>query len=92
MRPERWEGNVGRPEVQKFAGALQGQRAKKGIIITTSGFTVDAVEYTKAIDLKIILIDGPRLAKLMVDHGVGVSLMGTYEVKKVDTDYFQEEG
>ena len=81
---------MGRPEIQKFAGALQGQRAKKGIFITTSMFSADALEYTSRIDTKIILIDGPRLAKLMFDHGVGVALASSYEVKRIDSDYFTD--
>lgn len=90
IQAKRWEGNVGRPEVQKFAGALQGQRAKKGVFITTSSFTKSAIDYVSVIDTKIILIDGKRLAKLMVDHGVGVSSVGVYEIKKIDSDYFEE--
>ena len=90
LQAKRWEGTVGRPEIQKFAGALQGQRAKKGIFITTSMFSADALEYTSRIDTKIILIDGPRLAKLMFDHGVGVALASSYEVKRIDSDYFTD--
>lgn len=88
LQAKRWEGSVGRPEIQKFAGALQGQRARKGIFITTSTFTTDALEYVSRIDSKIILIDGRRLAKLMFDHEIGVSTASVYEVKKIDTDYF----
>lgn len=88
LQAKRWEGTVGRPEIQKFAGALQGQRARKGIFITTSAFSADALEYTSRIETKIILIDGPRLAKLMFDHGVGVAMASNYEVKKIDSDYF----
>ena len=90
IQAKRWEGNIGRPEVQKFAGALQGQRAKKGVFITTSSFTTSAIDYVSIIDTKIILIDGKRLAKLMVDHSVGVSSVGVYEIKKIDSDYFEE--
>lgn len=90
LQAKRWEGTVGRPEIQKFAGALQGQRARKGIFITTSTFTADAVEYTSRIDTKIILIDGPRLAKLMFDHGVGVATASNYEVKRIDSDFFTD--
>lgn len=90
LQAKRWEGTVGRPEIQKFAGALQGQRARKGIFITTSMFTADALEYTLRIDTKIILIDGPRLAKLMFDHGVGVAMASNYEVKRIDSDYFTD--
>ena len=91
IQAKRWEATVGRPEIQKFAGALQGHRARKGVFISTSSFSRDALEYAGMIDTRVILIDGERLAKLMVDHGVGVSTVGTYEVKRVDSDYFSEE-
>ena len=81
----------GRPEIQKFAGELQGQRANKGVFITTSDFSRDAHDYVNAINAKIILIDGRRLAQLMVDHNVGVAPIGTYELKRVDSDYFEGE-
>jgi restriction system protein len=90
LQAKRWEGTVGRPEIQKFAGALQGQRARKGIFITTSTFSSDALEYTSRIETKIILIDGLRLAKLMFDHGVGVATASNYEVKRIDSDYFTD--
>jgi restriction system protein len=90
LQAKRWEGTVGRPEIQKFAGALQGQRARKGIFITTSSFSADALEYASRIETKIILIDGQRLAKLMFDHGVGVTTASNYEVKKIDFDYFTD--
>lgn len=90
LQAKRWEGTVGRPEIQKFAGALQGQRARKGIFITTSTFSADALEYTSRIDTKIILIDGLRLSKLMYDHGVGVATASNYEVKRIDSDYFTD--
>lgn len=91
LQAKRYESTVGRPDIQKFAGALQGQRAKKGIFITTSSYSKEAREYASKIDTKIILIDGPTLAKLMFDHGVGVSVNSTYEVKRIDTDYFEED-
>ncbi len=91
IQAKRWENSVGRPEVQKFAGALQGQRARKGIFITTSSFTREATEYASRIESKIVLVDGERLAQLMIDHNLGVSLSATYEVKRIDTDYFTEE-
>ena len=91
IQAKRWEGTVGRPEIQKFAGALQGQRAKKGIFITTSSFSNDALEYVKNIENKIILIDGIQLAELMIDHNVGISPIASYEIKKIDSDYFIEE-
>ncbi len=91
IQAKRWEGTVGRPEIQKFAGALQGQRARKGVFITTSNFSKEALEYVSMIDSKIILIGGERLAALMAEHNVGVSIVGQYEVKKIDSDYFDEE-
>lgn len=81
---------VGRPEVQKFAGALQGHRAKKGIFITTSSFSKEAEDYVSRIDSKIVLLDGITLAHLMIDHNIGVSPVAAYEIKKIDFDYFTE--
>ncbi len=92
IQAKRWKDTVvGRPEIQKFVGALQGQRARKGIFITASTFSREAIDYVKHIDSKIILIDGSRLAELMIGHNVGVSPVATYEVKKIDSDYFTEE-
>lgn len=91
IQAKRWEGPVGRPEIQKFAGALQGQRARKGIFITTSNFTKDALNYVENIDTKIILIDGQRLAELMIAYNVGANITAIYEVKKIDSDYFIED-
>jgi len=91
LQAKRWENPVSRPEIQKFAGALQGQRAKKGIFITTSRFTKDAIEYVKKIDIKIILIDGDKLAELMIDNNIGVVPISSYEIKKIDSDYFTDE-
>ena len=88
---KRWEGTVGRPEIQKFAGALQGHRAAKGVFITTSSYTREALEYVNLINTKIILIGDQELAALMIDHDVGVSVVGMYELKKVDSDYFEGE-
>lgn len=90
LQAKRWEGSVGRPEIQKFAGALQGQRARKGIFITTSTFTPDALDYVSRIESKIILIDGSLLARLMFDHGIGVATASSYEVKRIDSDYFAD--
>jgi len=90
LQAKRWEGNVSRPEIQKFAGALQGKRAKKGIFITTSDFTGEAREFVKNIDAKIILISGRHLAELMWEHNIGLNTSATYEVKKLDIDYFSE--
>ncbi|MCX7072817.1 MAG: restriction endonuclease [Gammaproteobacteria bacterium] len=88
VQAKRWEGTVGRPEIQKFAGALQGQRATKGVFITTSTFTREARDFAGSIALKIILIDGERLAALMVEHDVGVARIGSYVLKRLDNDYF----
>ena len=90
IQAKRWEATIGRPEIQKFAGALQGQRARKGIFITTSDFSREASEYVSRIDSKIVLIDGKTLARLMIDFGVGVTTVAAYEVKKLDSDYFSE--
>lgn len=91
VQAKKWEGSVGRPEIQKFAGALLGQKAKKGIFITTSFFTSDAKAYVENIDAKIILIDGARLTELMIENNLGVSIQNTYEIKRIDSDYFEEE-
>jgi restriction system protein len=91
IQAKRWEGVVGRPEIQKFAGALQGQRASKGVFITTSSYSREAIEYANVIQTKIILLDGETLAGLMVDHNVAVTKVGTYELKRIDTDYFEGE-
>ena len=90
IQAKRWQGSVGRPEIQKFVGALQGQRAKKGVFITSSTFTADAIEYGSRIDTKVVLIDGEQLANLMIDFDVGVSVAGSYIVKRIDSDYFEE--
>jgi restriction system protein len=89
IQAKRWEGNVGRPEIQKFAGALQGVRAKKGIFITSSAFSNEATRYAENIENKIILLDGATLAGLMIDHDVGVTRAQKYEIKRLDSDYFQ---
>lgn len=91
IQAKKWEATVGRPEIQKFAGALQGFRAKKGIFITTSDFSKEATEYASRIDSRIVLIDGDTLWNLMIDFGLGVSTVASYEVKKLDNDYFDEE-
>lgn len=90
IQAKRWQGSVGRPEIQKFVGALQGQRAKKGVFITTSMYTTEAVDYASRIDTKVVLIDGKQLAGLMIDFDVGVSISASYVVKRVDSDYFEE--
>ena len=91
VQAKRWEKVVSRPEVQKFAGALQGQRARKGVFITTSAFSREATEYAEKIDTKIILIEGTQLANLMIDHGIGVTTVNAYELKRIDSDYFFDE-
>ncbi len=91
VQAKRWDNPVGRPEVQKFAGALQGQRARKGILLTTSTFTRDAQEFTLKIDSRVVLIDGPTLASLMIDHNVGVSPVQSFDLKRIDSDFFTEE-
>lgn len=90
LQAKRWGNTVGRPEIQKFVGALHGQGANKGVFITTSTFTKDAIEYVnKNSSNKIVLIDGERLSQLMIDHNVGVTKDSAYELKKIDSDYFE---
>ena len=89
IQAKRWDATVGRPEIQRFSGALQGQRARKGVFITTSEFSREAEEFVSHIDSKIILIDGAKLAQLMIDYNVGVMQTGSYEIKKLDLDYFE---
>jgi restriction system protein len=91
LQAKRWEGTVGRPEIQKFVGALHGKRAKKGVFITTGRFSVEAYEYVCNIDPKVILIDGNVLAEYMIDFNLGTSQAVTYEIKRVDIDYFTED-
>ncbi len=90
IQAKKWEASVGRPEIQKFAGALLGQKAKKGIFITTSWYTQEAIEYVKNIDSKIVLIDGIKLTELMIENNLGVSISKKYEIKRIDGDYFVE--
>ena len=90
IQAKKWENPVSRPEIQKFAGALQGKRARKGVFITTSSFSQGARDYAASIESKIVLIDGRELAELMIDYGVGVSTGRVYEVKRIDYDYFEE--
>jgi restriction system protein len=91
LQAKRWEGTVGRPEVQKFVGALHGKRAKKGVFITTGKFSEEAHDYVKSIDPKVILIDGKSLASYMIDYNLGTSTSVIYEIKRIDSDYFTEE-
>jgi len=90
IQAKRWQGTVGRPEIQKFVGALQGQRARKGVFITTPSYTADATDYASRIDTKVVLIDGRQLATLMIDFDVGVAVSASYVVKRIDSDYFEE--
>jgi len=94
IQAKRWQPNivVGRPEIHKFVGALAGKGAKKGIFITTSSFTKEAMEYVeRLLDTKVILINGEHLADLMIDYDVGVTKSGSYDIKKIDSDYFSED-
>jgi len=91
IQAKRWDNVVGRPEIQKFAGALLGKKGKKGIFITTSAFSKEAENYANNLENKIVLIDGEKLAQFMIDFNVGVSPMSLYEIKKIDTDFFTEE-
>jgi restriction system protein len=90
LQAKRWENTVGRPVVQAFAGSLDGYRARKGVLITTSQFSPEAKDYVSRIEKKIVLIDGEELAKLMMDYGIGVATDAVYEIKRLDTDYFEE--
>ena len=89
VQAKRWSNPVGRPVVQAFAGSLEGVRARKGVLITTSTFTPEAMEYVQKIEKRIILIDGKQLADLMIDHDIGVSLTQTFKIKRLDADYFE---
>ncbi|HAU58420.1 MAG TPA: restriction endonuclease [Comamonadaceae bacterium] len=91
LQAKRWEGVVGRPEIMKFVGALAGQRATKGVFITTSWFTQEAKDYALSSQYKVVLIDGERLADLMIEHDLGVSVAATYQLKRIDSDFFSEE-
>jgi restriction system protein len=91
IQAKRWEGIVGRQEIQKFVGALQMHKARKGVFITTSGFTKEAKEYVTLVDNKVVLIDGDQLTQFMIDYNLGVSIIAVYEEKKIDQDFFSEE-
>jgi len=91
IQAKRWENVVGRPVVQAFAGSMDGIRAMKGVMITTSSFSKDAQEYVKTAGRKIVLIDGEQLTELMIDHDIGVTTSRTYAIKKVDPDFFSED-
>src|ERR1051325_11587123 len=91
LQAKRWEATVGRPEIQRFVGALHGKRARKGVFLTTGSFSAEARDYVVHIDPKVVLIDGRQLAELMIDFEVGVTTVANYQVRKVDSDYFGEE-
>lgn len=91
VQAKRWENTVGRPTIQQFAGALQGHRARKGTVITTSSFSRDAIDYAATLQSTLVLIDGAQLAQLMIDYGVGVTEIETLRLKRLDEDYFEEE-
>jgi restriction system protein len=91
VQAKRWTNSVGRPDIQQFAGALQGQRARKGVFITASTFTAEARAFPNTIQTTIVLIDGAQLAELMIDHDIGVTTAKRLEIKRVDSDYFDEE-
>lgn len=92
IQAKRWGDTVvGRPELQRFAGALQGQQANKGVFITTSVFSREARDYAAKISTKIVLVDGEFLVQLMIEHGVGISSVETYDIRQIDSDYFTEE-
>jgi len=91
LQAKRWEGVVGLPEIMKFVGALAGQRASKGVFITTSWYTQEAKDYASSSQYKVVLIDGARLADLMIEHDLGVSVAATYQLKRIDSDFFADE-
>jgi restriction system protein len=92
IQAKRWDNTtVGSPEIQKFVGALYGRKAKKGIFITTSTFSKAAKDYSEGLESKVILIDGPQLAEFMFNYGVGVTMVNSYAVKRIDSDFFSEE-
>jgi len=92
IQAKKWkrDSRIGRPQIQAFVGALVGRHAKKGVFITTAEFTNDAYEFSKKLDTKVVLIDGTKLANLMIDHGIGVSTKTVIEIKELDTDYFED--
>jgi restriction system protein len=92
LQAKRYTDNtIGRPDIQAFVGALEMKRSRKGVFITTSRFSKDAVEYVSLIEKKVVLIDGKQLADLMIRHNLGVTVKETYQVKAIDTDYFLED-
>lgn len=91
IQAKRWKESIGRPQVQGFAGSLEGFRARKGVFITTSTFTTEARTYVQNIEKKIVLIDGKQLADLMIEHNVGVAATRTITLKRLDSDYFEAD-
>ncbi len=91
IQAKRWAGTVGRPEIQRFVGALHGRKARKGVFLTTGAFSAEARDYALNIETRVVLIDGAELAEYMFDLGLGVTLKASYEVKRLDSDYFVEE-
>jgi restriction system protein len=92
VQAKKWSNTVGRPDIQRFVGALHGQRASKGVFITTSSFSREVSDYADSVSPRVILVDGAELAQLMIDYGVGVSVATRYEIKRLDLDYFGVEG
>jgi len=90
IQAKKWEKSVGRPEIQKFVGALQGKRAKKGVFITTSEFSKDAYDYVNNLDVSVILIDGEKLSQYMVEYELGISLKNNFKIYSINNDYFEE--
>ena len=90
VQAKRWQNTIGRKEIQSFVGALAGKQANKGVFITTSDFAQTAADYATSVQQKIILIDGARLAELMIEHNIGVSITRTIELKRLDSDYFED--
>ena len=91
IQAKRWEGHAGRPEEQEFEGALRGDKAKRGVLLTTSYFTQDAKDYASSIVTRVVLIDGEELASLMIEHDLGVTTVDTYNEKRIDSDYIVDE-
>jgi len=89
VQAKRWKDVVGSPEIMKFSGSLTKRHANRGVFITTSTFTKDALEFVEAMPQKIVLIDGKQLASLMIEHDVGVSATKSYTLKRLDQDYFE---
>jgi restriction system protein len=91
IQAKKWDGKVGRPEIQRFVGALHGKRARKGVFLTTGTFSSEAREYIRTIDPRVVLIDGPELASYMLDLDIGVTTKAIFQLKRIDSDYFSDE-